>query len=122
MSWLFAYRTITPVTNFNRNEDLQKYNQEDQSQSTVTQIPATPDAEGSAAGGSGESDSTLKGDTNEKPTPDLLDQMEKKFAEPYEMDAAGKTPTNPWRNTTGTLTAIDDEVRTLPSRFMPAFL
>ena len=51
-----------------RDEDLQKYNK-DQSQSTVNQMPAKPDAEGSAAGGSENPGSTPKDDTYEKPAP-----------------------------------------------------
>ena len=70
-----------------RNEDLEKYNQ-DQSKSTVNQMPSRPGAEGSAAGGSGESDSTLKDDTSDKPAP--LDRLEKNFPEPYDRGRGGK--------------------------------
>jgi hypothetical protein len=50
------------------DEDLQKYDQ-DRGQSTVNQMPSVPGAEGSAPGGSGDSDSKQMDDTYEKPAP-----------------------------------------------------
>ncbi len=64
---------MTPATKdtgdkMTRDDDLQKYYQ-DQGQGTVNQIPAVTDEKGSGAGGRGESDSTWKSDTTEKPAP-----------------------------------------------------
>jgi hypothetical protein len=70
-----------------REEDLLKYNQ---NQGTVNQMPAKPGEGGSAAGGSGESDSIWKGDTYEKPAP-----VEKNTIDPY--DEIGRGMDDPYK-------------------------